>query len=265
MYAFNYAKPATINDAVAALEAADDGKFVAGGMTLLPTLKQRLASPSDLIDLSGIAELKGVCQDGDSLIIGAMTTHTEVAKSPLVNAMIPALAAVAEGIGDPQVRNCGTLGGSVANNDPAADYPGAVLGLGAVIKTSQRTLTADDFFTGMFETALEETELLISVSFPKPIAAAYAKFPNPASRYSMAGVFVARMADGVRVAVTGAGANGVFRVADMETALAADFSAAALDGISVDPDGLNSDLHGSSVYRANLVSVMAKRAVGACA
>ena len=265
MYAFNYAKPASVADAVAALAAADDGKFVAGGMTLIPTLKQRLAAPSDLIDLSAIAELKGICQDGDALVIGSMTTHATVAQSALVKGMIPALAALAEGIGDPQVRNCGTIGGSMANNDPAADYPGAALALGATITTNTRSLSAEDYFTGMFETALEDGELIVSVTVPKPLAAAYAKFPNPASRYSMAGVFVARMADGVRVAVTGAGADGVFRATAMEDALTASFSPSALDAVSIDPSGLNSDLHGSNIYRANLVKVMAKRAVAACA
>ena len=264
MYAFDYAKPASIQEAVAALTAAEDGKILAGGMTLIPTLKQRLASPSNLVDLSGIAELKGIRQDGDALVIGAMTTHAEVSLSGLVKSVIPALAALADGIGDPQVRNCGTIGGSIANNDPAADYPAAALGLGAEVRTTKRAVAADDFFLGMFETALEDDELITAVSFPKPLAAAYAKFPNPASRYAMAGVFVARTAGGVRVAVTGAGANGVFRITEMEQALAADFSPAAIAGIAVDPGGLNGDIHGSAEYRANLVAVMAKRAVAAC-
>ncbi|MCA8932200.1 MAG: xanthine dehydrogenase family protein subunit M [Rhodospirillaceae bacterium] len=265
MYAVNYAKPASVADAVAALSAAEDGKFLAGGMTLIPTLKQRLAAPSDLVDLGAIGELKGIALDGDALVIGAMTTHAEVARSPLVASTIPALAKVAGGIGDPQVRNVGTLGGSIANNDPAADYPGAVLGLGAEVRTNTRTIAADDFFAGMFETALEEGELIVSVRFPKPLAAAYAKFSNPASRYSMAGVFVAKTASGIRLAVTGAGAGGVHRMETMEKALEADFSPAALDPITVNPNGLNSDLHGSAAYRANLVKVMAKRAVAACA
>ena len=264
MYAFDYAKPASVQEAVAALSAAEDGKILAGGMTLIPTLKQRLASPSNLIDIGGIAELKGIRQDGDALVIGAMTPHAEVAASGVVKSAIPALAALAEGIGDPQVRSCGTIGGSIANNDPAADYPAGALGLGAEMRTTKRTIAADDFFVGMFETALEEDELITAVSFPRPLAASYAKFPNPASRYAMAGVFVARTAGGVRVSVTGAGADGVFRMTEMEQALAADFSPAAIDAIAVDPGSLNGDIHGSAVYRANLVRVMAKRAVAAC-
>ena len=265
MYAFSYSKPASAAEAVAALSAADDGKFLAGGQTLIPTLKQRLAQPSDLIDLAAVSDLKGICEDGDGVAIGAMTTHAEVVGSDLVKARIPALCDLAEGIGDPQVRNRGTIGGSVANNDPAADYPAAVLALNATVKTDQRSIGADDFFTGMFETALEEQELITAIRFPKPEKACYVKFPSPASRYALVGVFVAKTAAGVRVAVTGAGAGGVFRVDAMEAALSVTFSPSALDGITVPADGLNSDIHGSADYRAHLISVMAKRAVAACA
>lgn len=264
MYAFDYHKPASLADAAAAMAKAEDGKLLAGGMTLVPTLKQRLAQPSDLVALTGIGDLKGVRQDGDTLVIGAMTTHAEVAASSAVKTAIPALAALAGKIGDAQVRHRGTLGGSIANNDPAADYPAALLALGATVKTSKRSLSADDFFTGLFETALEEDEIVTEVHFPKPAAAAYEKFPNPASRYAMVGVFVARTGGGVRVAVTGAGQGGVFRVAAMEAALAADFSPAAIAGIAVDPGELNGDIHASPEYRSHLITVMAKRAVAAC-
>ena len=262
MYNFNYHRPASLEEAVNALSSADDGKLMAGGMTLLPTMKQRLASPSDLIDLSGIKDISGIREEGGSLVIGAMTTHAEVADSALVKSKIPALAALAEGIGDPQVRNRGTLGGSIANADPAADYPAALVGLGARVKTNQREIAADDFFLGLFETALETGEIVVSVHFPVPKAAAYAKFPNPASRYAVVGVFVAQSADGARVAVTGAGPS-VFRATAMEKALSGDFSASALDGIAVEADELNSDMHASADYRAHLVGVMAKRAVTA--
>lgn len=263
MYDFSYAKPGSVGDAAAALAAAEDGKLVAGGQTLIPTMKQRLAMPSDLIDLGGIGDLSGITSDGSSVTIGAMTTHAAVASSADVKSAIPSLAALAEGIGDPQVRNKGTIGGSVANNDPAADYPAACLGLGATIVTNKREIAADDFFQGMFETALEEDEILTAVRFPKPEKAAYMKFPNPASRYALVGVFVAKTADGVRVAVTGAGEDGVFRSADMESALSSNFSVDALDGVSVSADGLNSDIHASAEYRAHLIKVMAKRAVAA--
>ena len=262
MYAFNTHKPSSVSEAVSARSGAEDGSFLAGGQTLIPTLKQRLASPSDLIDLSGIGELQGIKAEGGNLVIGAMTRHADVAHSDTVKGAIPALAALAEGIGDPQVRNMGTIGGSIANNDPASDYPGAVVGLGATVHTNNRTIAGDDFFTGLFETALEEGELITAVSFPSPEKAAYAKFPNPASRYALVGVFVAKTAGGVRVAVTGAGPC-VFRVPEMESALGGDFSPGALNGISVPADGLNADIHASSAYRANLVSVMAKRAVAA--
>jgi carbon-monoxide dehydrogenase medium subunit len=262
MYAFNYHRPASLADASKALSSAGDGKLLAGGMTLLPTMKQRLASPSDLVDLSGIAELKGIKVSGNSVTIGAMTTHAEVAHSKDVQSVIPALAALAEGIGDPQVRNCGTIGGSIANNDPAADYPGAVVALGATVHTNKRKIAGNDFFKGMFETALEPGEIVTAVEFPKPEKAAYAKFPHPASRYSMTGVFVAKTGSGVRVAVTGAGPC-VFRAKELEDALGKNFSPDAVANLKVSASGLNSDIHASAEYRANLVSVMAKRAVAA--
>ncbi len=263
MYAFDYQKPSSVADAVAALKAADDGKFVAGGMTLIPTLKQRLAQPSHLIDLGGVSDLVGVTVSGNGVTIGAMTTHAAVATSREVVAAIPALAALAAGIGDPQVRNRGTIGGSVANNDPAADYPGACLALGATVKTDRRELKAEDFFTGLFETALADDEIIVSVSFPKAEKAAYMKFDNPASRYALVGVFVAKTAAGVRVAVTGSGQNGVFRVPEMEKALSGTWSPDAVAGIKVDAGTLNSDIHASAEYRAHLITVMAKRAVAA--
>ena len=262
MYNFTYHRPSSVEEAANTLSSADDGKLMAGGMTLLPTMKQRLASPSDLIDLGGIDAIAGICEDSGGIAIGAMTTHAEVASNDIVKAKIPALAALAEGIGDPQVRNCGTLGGSIANADPAADYPAALVGLGATVRTNQREISADDFFVGLFETALESGEIIISVVFPVPQAAAYAKFPNPASRYAVVGAFVARTDGGVRVAITGAGPS-VFRASDMESALSGDFSTGAIDGIAVSSDGLNGDIHASADYRAHLVSVMAKRAVTA--
>lgn len=263
MYDFNYHKPSSSNAAASAVAGADDGKFLAGGQTLLPTMKQRLAMPSDLVDLAG-CDLSGVRVDGDNLVIGAMTTHDAVATSAEVQAHIPGLAALAAGIGDQQVRNRGTIGGSVANNDPAADYPAACLALGATIHTDRRTIAAEDFFTGMFDTALDEGELITAIAFPKPTACAYQKFPNPASRYALVGVMVAKTGGGVRVAVTGAGENGVFRAAEIEAALGANFSADAAAGAAVSADGLNSDLHASAEYRAHLVGVMASRAVAAC-
>jgi carbon-monoxide dehydrogenase medium subunit len=262
MHDFTYHRPTSLADAAKALGGASEAKIIAGGMTLVPTMKQRLASPSDLIDLAGIAELKGIKLEGSTVTIGAMTTHAEVADSADVKKAIPALAALAEGIGDPQVRHRGTIGGSISNNDPAADYPAAILGLDATIVTNKRKIKADDFFKGMFETALAGDEIVTSVSFPKPEKAGYAKFPNPASRYAMVGVMVAKTADGVRVAVTGAGPS-VFRQKDMEKALSGSFSADALKGVTVDSNGLNSDIHGAADYRAHLVGVMAGRAVAA--
>ncbi len=263
MYAFDYHKPSSVADAIAVLKKADDGTFVAGGMTLIPTLKQRLAQPSDLIDLGGVKELVGITVSGNTVTIGAMTTHAAVAKSAEVAKAIPALAALVGGIGDPQVRNRGTIGGSVANNDPAADYPAACLALGATIKTDKREVKADDFFTGLFETDLAEDEVIVSVSFPTADKAAYMKFDTPASRYALVGVFVAKTAGGAKVAVTGAGQNGVFRVPEMEKALSANWSADAVAGLKVNAGTLNADIHASADYRAHLITVMAKRAVAA--
>jgi aerobic carbon-monoxide dehydrogenase medium subunit len=260
MYEFNYQAPKTLAEANAAISAAEDGKLLAGGMTLIPTLKQRLARPSDVIDLAKIAELKGIRRDGNAIVIGAMTPHAVVASSAEVKQAIPALAALADGIGDPAVRNRGTIGGSISNNDPAADYPAALVALGATVQTDRRKIAAEDFFTGMFETALELDEIVTAVSFPIPEKAAYAKFPNPASRYAVVGVFVARTGGAVKVAVTGAGAS-VFRSTELEAALTRSFSAAAIEGIKIPETGLNSDIHASSAYRAHLVTVMAKRAV----
>jgi aerobic carbon-monoxide dehydrogenase medium subunit len=262
MYAFEYHRPHTLAGAVADLAKAD-AKALAGGMTLLPTMKQRLASPSALVDLKSVPELAGIAREGDAIVIGAMSRHADVARSSVVQAAIPALAKLAGGIGDPHVRNMGTIGGSIANNDPSADYPAAALALGATIITNKRRVAAQDFFTGLFETALEPGELITQASFPIPQKAAYMKFANPASRYALVGVFVARTAGGVRVAVTGAGANGVFRASALEAALNANFAPAALDGVSVPASGLNSDLHADADYRAHLIGVMAKRAVAA--
>lgn len=262
MYSFNYHRASSADEAASLLGSAEDGKLLAGGQTLIATMKQRLASPSDLIDLGG-AGLDGITVSGDSVTVGATTRHADVATSKEVQKAIPALAALAEMIGDPHVRSVGTLGGSIANNDPAADYPAACLGLGARIKTTKREIAADDFFTGLFTTVLDEDEIITSVSFPVPKRAGYAKFPNPASRYAIVGVFVAETADGVRVAVTGAGNDGVFRASDMEAALGGNFSAEALDGVAVAASGMNSDIHASAEYRAHLVGVMARRAVAA--
>ena len=258
MYDFNFQSASSIDDAAARLSAAEDGTVMAGGQTLIPVLKQRLAKPSDVISLAG-AGLSGITNSGDSVTIGAMTTHAEVAASTDVPAV---LRSVAEGIGDAQVRNRGTLGGSLANNDPAADYPAAALGLGATITTNQRDIAADDFFTGMFETALNDGEIIKSVTFPNATKAAYAKFPNPASRFALVGVFVAQAADGVRVAVTGA-TDHAHRGPRLEKALSDNWSPDALDGVTLPIEGMNSDIHGSAEYRAHLVIVMAKRAVAA--
>ncbi len=264
MYAFEYHRPQSLSGAVADLAKAD-AKALAGGMTLLPTMKQRLASPAALVDLKNVPELAGVTREGDNLVIRAMTRHAEVATSKVAQAAIPALASLAGIIGDPHVRNMGTIGGSIANNDPAADYPAAALALGATIVTNKRRIPANDFFTGLFETALETGELITQVSFPIPQKAAYMKFRNPASRYALVGVFVAKTAGGVRVAVTGAGANGVFRAEAFEAALNTNFSPAALDGVSAPASGLNSDIHADADYRAHLIGVMARRAVEAAA
>lgn len=260
MYEFNYHRPTSLEEAGKILEANDEAKIVAGGMTLLPTMKMRLAQPSDLVDLSAVDGLSEISANGDTIEIGAMVRHADVASNEAVRDSIPALADLADSIGDAQVRNRGTLGGSVVNSDPAADYPAAVLGLDAVVKTNRREIAADDYFKGMFETALENNELLLSVSFPKPVRAAYSKFPNPASRYAVVGVMVAETGSGIRVAVTGAGAC-AFRATALEEALQKDFSVAALDGIQCDSADLNSDMHASAEYRAHLVGVMARRAV----
>ena len=260
MYDFAYQKPASLADAAKALGGDAEAKALAGGMTYIPVLKQRLAKPTALIDLSGLG-LSGITVANNVVTIGAMTTHVAVANNAAVKAAIPALAALAGGIGDEAVRHRGTIGGSIANNDPAADYPAAALALGATIRTNKRAIPADDFFTGMFSTALEQDEIITAVEFPVPAKAAYEKFRNPASRYAIVGVFVAQTAGGPRVAVTGAGQGGVFRHADMEKALAGGFSAAAVKAVKTPPNDLNGDIHASSEYRAHLVGVIAGRAV----
>jgi len=262
MYDTTYHRPSSVAEASQKVASAEDGKILAGGQTLIPTMKQRLASPSDLVDIGALADLKGIDVGGDTVAIGAGTTHAEVAGSGAVGGAIGALSALAGMIGDPHVRHAGTIGGSIANNDPAADYPAAALGLGATIETNKRSISADSFFTGLFETALDDDEIITRVTFPIPASAGYAKFPNPASRYAMVGVFVAKMKDGsVRVAVTGAGDNGVYRSSSHEQALAGNWSQASVSGVSVGASGMLSDMHGSAEYRAHLVSVMAGRAV----
>lgn len=264
MYNTNYHRATSTDDAIAKLGSSDDGKFVSGGQTLIPTMKQRLAAPSDLIDLRHIEAMNGITIDGNQITIGAATTHAEVASSKELAKACPAICDLASHIGDPHVRHMGTIGGSIANNDPAADYPSAMMALNAQIMTTKRTIDTDDFFTGMFETALEEDEIITAVTFPAPAKAAYSKFPNPASRYAMAGVFVAKLKNGMaRVGVTGAGSDGVFRHEGMETALGSNWSADAIADVSVDEGDMLSDLHGNAAYRANLVKVMAKRAVEA--
>lgn len=260
MHNFEFVKPSSIADAVKAL-SSEGAQPLSGGQTLLPTMKQRLAAPDVLVSLTGIAEMQGVCPGEGGLHIGAATPHAVVARDAARH--YPALAALAGGIGDPAVRNRGTIGGSVANNDPAACYPSAVLASGATVVTSRRKIAADDFFQGMFTTALEEGEFITSVIFPIPQKAAYIKFNQPASRFALTGVFVAKFANGVRVAVTGASNNGVFRWTEAEAALSADFSAGAVAGLTVSPEDMISDLHGSAAYRANLVKVLTGRAVSA--
>lgn len=263
MYAFEIERPETVAAAVDALKG-EDVQALGGGQTLIPTLKQRLAMPETLVSLAAIGEMKGVCKGDDGAVcIGGATTHATVAKEVVGD--YPGLAGLASHIGDPAVRNRGTIGGSLANNDPSACYPAAVLGSGATVVTNARSIAADDFFDGMFATALEEGEIITEVRFPVPEVANYQKFVQPASRFALVGVFVAKFADGVRVAVTGASEDGVFRWTEAEAALSADFSATALDGLSVDADGMIADLHGSSAYRAHLVAVMTKRAVTAAA
>ncbi len=260
MYDFAYHKPSSVADAVKLLSADPDALPISGGQTLLPALKHRLNRPTSLVDLSGIAELKGIKREGDKITVGALARHSEVQDNPDIKAAIPALAYMATVIGDIQVRNRGTMGGSVANNDPAADYPAAVLALDATLVTDKRRIASDDFFQGMFTTALEPGELLVAIEFPVPEKSGYAKMRNPASRYVMAGVFVAKTKGGVRVVVNGAG-PGVFRQTEMERALAANWSPDAVAGIKQPAEGLNGDIHGSAEYRAHLVTVMAKRAV----
>jgi carbon-monoxide dehydrogenase medium subunit len=260
MHAFKYHRPSSVNDAAAL--AKGEAKLLAGGQTLVQTMKLRLASPSDIVDLGTIKDLAGIKSDGKTVTIGAMTRHAEVAHSADVKKTIPALAALAGMIGDRQVRAMGTIGGSLANNDPAADYPAAVLGLGATVITNKRKLSPDEFFQGMFTTALGQGEIITAVSFPAPKRAAYIKFKNPASRFAIVGVFVADFGGSVRVAITGAG-PGVFRQADMEKALTAKFAPESVANIKQKADGLNTDLHASAEYRAHLVTVMARRAVEA--
>ncbi len=262
MYPFSYHRPTSVRKAATMLEKAEDPKLLAGGHTLLPTMKQRLAAPSDLVDLSGVEGMDAIEVKGRTLHVGAMARHADVAASEVVQEAIPALAGLAGGIGDPHVRARGTIGGSVANNDPNADYPAACLGLGATIVTNKRKIPADDFFVGMFETALEDGEIITKVTFPIPRKAGYAKFPNPASRYALVGVFASKRGKEIRVAVTGA-APCVFRASDMEEALAARFAPKSLEGVSIADDDLNSDIHASAAYRAHLVGVMARRAVAA--
>ncbi len=263
MYSFDVEKPTSIAEAVAALGSDDEAQALGGGQTLIPTLKQRLASPSKLVSLSGIAEMQGISADGSVVSIGGATPHGVVAAE--VAQSYPALAALAGNIGDPAVRNRGTIGGSLANNDPAACYPAAALASGATIVTNAREIAADDYFDGLFTTALEEGEIVTQVRLPVPEAANYQKFVQPASRFALVGVFVAKFADGVRVAVTGASEEGVFRWAEAEAALSGNFSADALEGLTVAADGMMADIHGSKAYRAHLIGVLTKRAVAAAA
>jgi carbon-monoxide dehydrogenase medium subunit len=260
MYAFDYRRPASLKDAERELAAFPGSKLLAGGQTLIPALKLRLNRPDAVIDLGAIAGLDGIAK-GDTLVIGAMATHAAIAESKIVASAIHGLAELALGIGDPQVRNRGTIGGSLANNDPAADYPAAVLALGATLTTNTRKLAAGDFFRGMFATALGEDEIITEISFPIPKRFSYAKFPNPASRFALVGVAVAETASGFRVAVTGAGANGVFRLPAMEAALTKSFTSESAQSVRVDSSNLTSDIHADAAYRAHLIGVMAARAV----
>jgi carbon-monoxide dehydrogenase medium subunit len=262
METMHYHRPTSVADAVKLAGQHGDDKILAGGQSTLPSMRLGLLAPTGWIDLAGIAELEGVRIDGNNVVVGAMTTHAAVAGSKEVQSRIPVLAQLAGGIGDRQVRNRGTIGGSLANNDPAACYPAAVLGLGATVQTDRRKIAADDFFKGLFETALNAGELITAVHFPAPEKAAYLKFKQPASRFALVGVFVAKTAGGVRVAVTGAG-PGVFRVKALEDRLAAKFAPESCDGVSVPANGLNTDLHASAEYRAHLITVLAKRAVAA--
>jgi aerobic carbon-monoxide dehydrogenase medium subunit len=263
MYAFSHHRPKTLRQAGNLLAKEEEAKLLAGGHTLIPTMKLRLAGPKHLIDLSQIEGLSSIEVTSRAVIIGAMTPHAEVAISAAVREAIPALADVAGKIGDPAVRHRGTIGGSVANNDPNADYPAAVLGLGATVITNKRRIHADEFFKGLFETALAPDEIITKVQFPKVNKAGYVKFPNPASRYALVGVFVSKRGSEIRVVVTGAGANGVFRVTSFEEALKKRFAPKSLEGLSVPADGMASDIHGSAEYRAHLIGVLARRAVAA--
>lgn len=264
MYETTYHRASSVDEAVALFAKGKEAKFLAGGQTLIPVMKQRLAAPSDVIDLAKIKELVGIETSADTLTIKAATTHFDVAQSGAVQKAIPALAHLASLIGDPAVRHRGTIGGSLANNDPAADYPAAVLALGATVKTNKRSIAADDFFKGLFTTALEDGEIITAVSFPIPAKAGYSKFPHPASRFALTGVFVAKTKSGdVRATATGASQSGVTRVPAIEAALKANWSAGALDGVKISADGMLSDIHGTSDYRANLIKVMAQRAVTA--
>lgn len=263
MYSVNYNRAASVSDAVKIAKKSDEAKFLSGGQTLIPAMKTRLAAPTDLIDLSHIADLKSFKVSGKNVTIGAGTTHAEVAANAKLAKICPAICNLASHIGDPHVRHMGTIGGSVANNDPAADYPAAMIALAATIHTNKRQIAADKFFKGLFETALRDDEVVTAVSFTAPAKSGYAKFPNPASRYAMTGVFVAKSKDGVRAAVTGAGDDGVFRSKPVEAALSKSFDASALEGVSVPSGDLMSDIHASAEYRANLIVVMAKRATAA--
>ncbi len=264
MYETKYHRASSTDEAKSLLGSAEDGKYLAGGQTLIATMKQRLAAPSDLVDISAIDGLGGIKVDGAEVTIGATTTHAEVAGNAKLRAACSAICDLAATIGDPAVRHCGTIGGSIANNDPAADYPAAMVALNAQIVTNQRTIGADEFFTGLFETALGEDELITSITFTAPEKAAYCKFPNPASRYAMAGVFVAKLGNGsIGVGVTGAGSDGVFRHSGMEAALGTNWSSEAISGESVEADDMLSDIHANGTYRANLVKVMAGRAIAA--
>ena len=263
MYAFKYHRPTTVRQAAGLLVRQEEAKLLAGGHTMIPTMKLRLAGPKHIVDMANIEGLDGIETGARSVTIGAMTRHAVVANSPEVKEMIPALAHLAGLIGDPAVRHRGTIGGSVANNDPNADYPAACLGLGATIITNKRRIVADEFFKGLFETALEPDEIITKVQFPKPNRAGYVKFPNPASRYALVGVFVSKRGSEVRVAVTGAGGNGVFRVPTFEEALKKRFGTKSLDGMTIGSENMGSDIHGSAEYRAHLVGVLARRAVAA--
>ena len=262
MYDFSYSRASSPDEAVSKHGSSDDARYLAGGMTLIPVLKQRLDQPSDVVDLGELEDMRGITEDDGAIVVKAMTTHHQVNSSDLVNTKIPALADLAGTIGDPMVRNRGTIGGSLANNDPAASYPSAVLALNATVNTNNRSIPADEFFTGMFDTALEEGELIVSVSFPIPEQAGYKHFPNPASRYPIVGSFVAKTNDGVRVAITGAGAC-AYRQTEFEEAWAdGDLDPDKIKDIKISDEGLNSDIHASAEYRAHLINVMTRRAIG---